>query len=112
WHSASTTVVKTERDFVKISKRMKRLNRNVSTANGSISERPEVLKAIGVYLAANILNSMVNHLMSVFGFKAIVGQQSIGIKRSSSSDMRLNFVLQGFLPAIGNHDGLHLAMFL
>src|SRR5437879_4825998 len=80
WDYAIAAIVETERLLIQVPEQMKRLNRNVSTANGSICERPEVLKAIGVNSSAHVLNSMIDNLVSVIRFKAIVRKQRIGIK--------------------------------
>src|SRR5205823_5912309 len=110
WHFASATIVKPERDFVKISKRMKRLNRNISSANRALCETPEILVSVGMHLAAHVLNRVVNNLMRVIGFQAIVGKQSIGVQSRTRRDMLPYFCLKSFLLAIWYNHGFDSAV--
>src|SRR5208337_1135242 len=59
-------------------------------------------------LAVDVLHGMVNHLMRIIPFEAIVEKQSISIERCASFDMLLDFRLKRLFLAIRNHDSAHL----
>src|SRR5579863_705921 len=70
-------IVVTELQFIQVPEQMKRFDRNIGPIDAAFEEAPEILKSIGMYLAANVFNRMVNNLMSVLGLKAIVRPQCI-----------------------------------
>src|SRR5579863_9553211 len=57
----------------------------------------------------NIVHSMVDHLMGVLAFKAIVGEQCISVERGTSFDMFADFGLKSFLFPVRNDGGSDLA---
>src|SRR5271169_1968267 len=73
---------------------MKRLNGNISTMQPALKQRPEVLKAIGVYAALHVLDRMVNHVMRVDAGKLGVCDGIVGIKLRAELDLIQNLVLQ------------------
>jgi len=56
---------------------MERLNTHIGAANSSLQETPKVLHTVSVDRAVNVLLSVVNHLVRVFGVKPVVGEQFI-----------------------------------
>ena len=56
---------------------MEWLNAHIRALNGSLQETPEVLYAVRVYVAVNILLSVVNDLVGVLRIKPVVGQQFV-----------------------------------
>ena len=58
--------------FVEITKQVKRLDAHIGARDATLKKRPKILKAICMYATIHVLHSMVNHLMSIIGFKTIV----------------------------------------
>src|SRR5208282_2010820 len=88
---------------------MKRLNRNVGSRNAALEQRPEVLKAVGVYAAIHVLSRMVNDLVRVFGCQTFIRLQRIGIERRASGDVLAYFILQNLFATARNDSGANLA---
>src|SRR6266568_1235495 len=83
---------------------MKRLYAHVGSRNPSLQQRPEVLKAVGMYAAIHVLRSVVNNLVSVIGCQSFIREQGVSIERRASFHVLANFRLQCILAAI-RHDG-------
>src|SRR5580658_4780093 len=88
---------------------MERFDTNVGSADATFQQAPVVFESVRVNLSVNILNCMVNDLMSVIGCKAVVGKQEIRIERRSSFNMLTNFRLQEGLLAAGDYHRPNLA---
>ena len=56
---------------------VERLHADIRAMNTPLEQTPEVLKAVGVNLAIDILHSMVDHLMCIITFESVVGKQGI-----------------------------------
>jgi len=56
---------------------MERLNTHIRTADSAFQETPEVLHAVRVNRAVNVLRSVVDYLVSVLGVKPVVREQLI-----------------------------------
>src|SRR5438445_11716907 len=84
---------------------MERLYAHVGSRNAALQQRPEVLKAIGMYAAIHVLSRMVNNLMRVVGCQSFIRQQSVSIKSCASFDVLAYFPLQCALAAIRYYDG-------
>src|SRR5579863_582046 len=102
-------IVVTELQFIQVPEQMKRFDRNIGPIDAAFEEAPEILKSIGMYLAANVFNRMVNNLMSVLGLKAIVRPQCIAVERRASFNIGLDFSMDGFLFAVCDYRSPHLA---
>src|SRR5712691_8798030 len=83
---------------------MKRLHAHVGSRDPALQQRPEVLKAVGVYATIHVLNGVIYHLMNVVSRQTFVGHEGIGIERGSSFDMFPYFILQYF-PLTIRDDG-------
>jgi len=72
-------VVEAKRLFIEIAEQVEGFHADVSSVQSALQQAPEVFHRVRMDVAANVLNSMVNHLMSVIGLQPIVGQQKIGV---------------------------------
>src|ERR1700722_14225902 len=88
---------------------MERFNAHIGSANPSLQQAPEILKAIGMNLTVDIFDSVIDHLMSIIGCKAVVGQQEVGIERGASFDMLADFRLQDGLLTARYYDSANLS---
>src|SRR5437667_10323778 len=88
---------------------MKRFHTHIGSRDAALEQRPEVLKAIGVYSTIYILAGVVNHLMRIFSCKTFIGLEGIGVERSASSDMPAYFFLQHCFATTGNYTGANLS---
>src|ERR1035438_6450272 len=73
-------IVEPKRLLINVTEQVEWLDSNVSTMQGSLQERPEVLNPVGVDLAINISLCMGDHLMPIL-IKAIIGFQFITVNR-------------------------------
>jgi len=53
--------------FIDVSEKVERLNRDVSTSQAALQERPEVFHALSVNLSVYILLKVINELVLVLG---------------------------------------------
>src|SRR5437867_460274 len=88
---------------------MKRLHAHIGSRDAALEQRPEIFKAVGVYATVYILAGVVNHLMRIFSCETFIGFESIGVKRSTSSDMPAYFFLQYSFATAGNYTGANLS---
>ncbi len=58
-------IVVTKAMLIEVAKQMEWLNANVGSADTALEQAPEVLKAVGVDAAIDVLNSMVYNLVSI-----------------------------------------------
>ena len=91
---------------------MKRFHAHIGSADCAVSKAPEILHAVCVDFSANIFNRMIDNLVGIIRFKAIVRKKTIRVQMRTCFHMRLDFGLQGFLPAIRYYHGMNLAMLL
>ena len=59
----ASAIVVTKHLLIHVTTKMKRFNSNVGSAKTALQETPEVLDALSVYLAANILLRVIDDLM-------------------------------------------------
>ncbi len=95
--------VETEHLFVKVAEKMKRFHTDIGSLDPTFQETPKVFQTVCVNLPINVLLRMVNNLMGVVGFKAIVGGQRIGVDSTASRNMVSDFPVQSFLAASWNY---------
>jgi len=103
------TVVESESLFIKVAKKMKRFDRHIRARDAALEERPEILKAVGVYAAIHVLHGMIDNLVRVVGSESFIGKQSIGVESRASFDMLADFALQCSLLAIRYDGGANLS---
>src|SRR5579859_1545893 len=58
WHFASPAIVEAEGLFVKVTEKIKRLNRNISPVNRAVNQTPEIIHAVRMHLTAHVFNRM------------------------------------------------------
>jgi hypothetical protein len=56
-------IVVAKRLLIQIPKQVKWLDAHVGTVQSTLQERPEIFKAVGVYLSVNVCNGVVNHFV-------------------------------------------------
>jgi hypothetical protein len=77
---------------------MKRLDANISSLDGPLQERPEVLKAISVDRAINVLFGVVDYLVSVF-IESVIVLQSVCVKFRAGRNVVTNLLVDVALPS-------------
>ena len=97
-------IVVAESLFVEVAKQVERLDRNVGPADSAFKKTPEVLQSVGVNVAVNVSDGMVNDLMGIIGGESIIGPQRIGIESGASFNVFADFRLKRMLLAV-RHDG-------
>lgn len=79
-------VIETENLFIKIAEQMERFYRNVGALEHSFNERPEVLNGVGVNVALDVRNRVVDDLVIEFGSRPepvsalFIGAEGIGVE--------------------------------
>ena len=78
----SSTIVKPKHLLSNVAIKMKRLNSNVGSTKPALQQRPEVLYALRVNLAAHILFNMVNSRVNVILSRDfLIGREAIRVER-------------------------------
>jgi len=80
-------MVESESLLIHVPKQMEWLHADVGSAESALHQTPEVLKTVGMDVAANIGLSVVDELMNVVGAKAEVSVRLIGEQMSSRLDV-------------------------
>src|SRR5258708_19108678 len=88
---------------------MEWLNRNVSSSQSSLEERPEIFDSLGMHLPVDVSLRMVNHVMHEPIADFVVSVPFIGVDGGTALDGGQNFFLQGFTFDVGNHLGANFA---
>src|SRR2546426_6560924 len=88
---------------------MKWFHTHVGSGDAALQQRPEILKAVGVYATVYILAGVVNYLMRVFSCETFIGLEGVGVERSASTDMPAYFFLQHSFATAGNYTGADLS---
>jgi len=101
--------VEPKRLFVHVSEKMERLNADVGSTNRPLEQTPEVLKAVRVDVATNILNGMVDGPVVEVSLQAVVGKQEVSIDGAPWFDVLPNLRLKRVLLAIGNYSSTNLS---
>ena len=96
-------VVVSERLFVEVTKEMKRFDTHIRAMDTALEKRPEILKAIRVYAAIHVLNSVIYNLVRIVASEPFIGEQGIGVECCASRDVFAYFVLQYSLTATRNN---------
>src|SRR6478672_790284 len=66
---------------------------HVGALEGTLEQRPEVLKAVGVDLSVYVRLGMVDNAVDIIGAQAVVGHERIGIDRRTGFDVLPHFGL-------------------
>src|SRR5437667_307301 len=89
-------------EFEKFDNFMRRLNTDVGSTNATLQEAPEVLKAVGVNLAACVALRMIHELMEVFIIQPFVSAVRVCIDFAASLDVLANDRLKVFAASVLN----------
>src|SRR5579875_2361137 len=89
---------------------MERFDADIGSVDTALEQAPEVFQAVCVNSSANVFNRMVNHMVSIVGFQSVIGEQRIGVQRSTGLHVRSDLSLQSFLLPVRNDLCLHTAM--
>src|ERR1035441_6792067 len=76
---ASSTIVESKLLLIQVTEQVKRFHAHIRSVDATLEETPKILKAVGVYETANILNRVVYYLMRVLRFKAVIRKQRIRV---------------------------------
>jgi hypothetical protein len=60
--------------LIEVTEKMERLDTHVGSADAALEKTPEVLKAIGVNLPVDELDSMVNDLVRIVSGQSLIGE--------------------------------------
>jgi hypothetical protein len=96
-------IVEAESLFVKIPEQVERLDANVGSLQSALEQAPVVLKAVCVDIPIHVRNRMVDDLVSIFGFKIIVGRKFVGKENRGCIYVLPNFSMHGGLAAIAGN---------
>lgn len=75
----------------------------------TLEQGPEVLDAVRVDLAPDVLLGVVNGLVREVGPEAAVGPESVGIDGCTGSDMRADMLVQSDTRPVGDDFGSNLS---
>ncbi len=78
---------------------MERLNRNISTFECALEQRPKVFNAVLMDLPVNILLSVIDYLVSVVILQSVVRAKRIAIDSRAFFNVLRHFAVQGFTCA-------------
>jgi hypothetical protein len=59
---------------------------HIGSGQIALHQAPEVLKAVGMYLTANVVVNVIHGLMDVFGLEGIVGDSFVGVDARTEVD--------------------------
>lgn len=85
------SLIEPESLLVEIPVEMRRIKSDVGSLEGAFQEAPEILDVVGVHVAANKLDRVINHLMRIGVGKAKIRFESIGIKGASQPRRQREF---------------------
>src|SRR5438128_452165 len=88
---------------------MKRFDTDIGSVDTALQQRPEVFHAVGVNLAVNVSNRVVDHLMRVVTLKTAIGKQRIAVQRGTRFNVLSNLRLKRITLAARNDLSLYLA---
>src|ERR1700688_1432865 len=88
---------------------MKRFHRNIGARDAALEKTPEILQAIRMHAAIDVLSSVVNDLMRIVRRQSIVGHECIAIESRASGDVLVNLRLQFMLLATRHDFGANLS---
>src|SRR5208282_2728929 len=102
-------LIEPESLLVQIPAQMRRVNTDVGSLEGPFQEAPEILDVVGMHVAANELDRMVNHFMRIDIGQAQVRFEGVGVEVRARLDGGANFWCQGSAANIGDMHGLDAA---
>src|SRR5258705_1163425 len=103
-------VIESECLFVKVSEKVKRFDRNVSTTKRPLEKRPKVFNAVVMHLPVNISFCMVDNFMSKVILKVAVRAKRIAVHGRAFLNVFVDFALKRFALGIRNNHSPNLAM--
>jgi len=93
--------------FIDVSEKVERLNRDVSTSQAALQERPEVFHALSVNLSVYILLKVINELVLVLG-KAQIPIELVGHELGTSLNKIAHSTVNGGILTISDDSRLNL----
>jgi hypothetical protein len=106
----SLASIETETFFVQIPEKMERLDVDVGSLDGPLQEAPEVLNAVGVNLAPDILFSVVNDLVDEVPVKSSITAMCVGVDSRARFNVAADCRREGLSLGIRHYLSLHSAM--
>jgi hypothetical protein len=95
----SFPVVAPKRLFVKIPEQVEGLNTDVGAVQATLQKTPEVFHRVGVNVAVNVLDGVVDDLVLIVGIQTVIGEQFIAEDGRASFDALADCALKFFLTA-------------
>src|SRR5690349_17133205 len=92
--------------LVEIPVKMRRVNTDISALEGSLQETPEILDVVGVNVAANKLDRVIDHLVRICIGKTEIRFQSISVEVRACLDSCTDFGRQRIAADIWDVHGL------
>src|ERR1022692_3831964 len=105
-------IVVAESLFVYVAEQMKRLDRNVGSADATFQAGPKILDAVGVDVAVHVSFGMVDDLVIVLGQGVIVGRGFIGVYGRSGFDIFFDILGERLALGFADHFCGHFAVAL
>src|SRR5271157_2146559 len=87
---------------------MERFDTHVSTMQAALQQRPEVLKAVGMYATIHILHSVVYDFVLELAIQTLVSAHLVSEKRGANLYVLTNNGLQSSLLPIWNYKSAHV----
>jgi len=88
--------------FVNVACEMKRLYSNVSAAQRSLQQRPEILHPIHMHAATDVSLSLVDYIVDESALHSVVvGDRVIGVHGAAVFHILENLILQGLARTFG-----------
>ena len=76
-------VIEAERLLIEVTEEMERFYTHIGSRDAPLEEAPEVLKAIGMHPAIDILDGVIHNLVRVVAGESAIGEKRIGVERGT-----------------------------
>src|SRR4029077_8028196 len=93
-------IVESKHLLIEIAEKMKRFHSNVGSRKAALQERPEVLKAIGVYAAIHVFNRVVDDLVFILFAETFVAAHLVSEECRACCDVLFDNGVQSVLLPI------------
>ena len=87
---------------------MERFNAYIGSADSSLEQTPEILKAISVDTAIDVFYGVIHNLMSILCTKPVIGEQGVCVQGRSSLYMLPHLSLEYSLATVRNNSNSNL----
>ena len=96
--------------LIDVAEQVKWFHAHIRSVNHALGETPEILIAVRVNFAPDVLNRVIYDLMRVFRFQTVIRKQRIREQRRASRNVFLYLSLKRFLLAVLHNHGFYPAV--